>query len=149
MPRVKSPQDFGAGVLFLLIGAAGLYFGSDLDFGTARRMGPGFFPTIISWLIVGLGLFVGFRALAVDGPAIERLQLRPILMIVIALATFGFLIKAIGVVLTAILMMVIAAYARPKVRLVETLIFAVCMTAFIVLVFVFGLNQPMPLWWNS
>ena len=45
MFRVRSPQDLGAGVVFVLIGAAGIYFGQDLAFGSAARMGPGYFPT--------------------------------------------------------------------------------------------------------
>lgn len=148
MPKVKSPQDLGAGLLFLLIGFAGIYFGSDLEFGTARRMGPGFFPTIISGLVMLIGLIVGGRAFALDGPSIERLHLRPILMLIVALAVFGFLVREIGVILSASLMMVIAAYARPRVNILETLAFAAAMTLFVVLVFVYGLNQPMPLWWN-
>lgn len=149
MIKVRSPQDLGAGALFLLIGAAGLYFGRELQYGSARSMGPGYFPAIISSLIMLLGLIVAGRSFAIDGPAIERLHFRPIFMLVVALAIFGFLISKIGVVLSASLMMVVAAYARPKVNLVETLIFAAAMTAFVVVVFVYGLQQPMPLWWNS
>ena len=55
MLRVKSPQDFGAGVVFVLLGLAGYYFGSDLAFGTAARMGPGYFPMLLSGLIVVVG----------------------------------------------------------------------------------------------
>lgn len=149
MLKVKSPQDLGAGVLFLAIGLAGIVLGRDLDFGTARNMGPGYFPMLISALIVLLGLIVAVRAFSLEGPAIERLQLRPILMLLVALAVFSFLIREIGVVITSILMMVVAAYARPNVSVVETLIFAVCVAAFVALIFVFGLNQPMPLWWNG
>ena len=149
MLKVRSPQDLGSGILFLVIGAAGLYFGRDLSFGTARSMGPGYFPSVISGLIMLIGLIVGAKSFSIDGPAIERLQLRPILMLIIALAVFGFLIREIGVVLSSFLMMVVAAHARPRVNLIETLIFAAGMTAFVVLVFVYGLNQPMPLWWNG
>ena len=150
MFKVKSPQDFGAGILFLLIGIAGIYFGQDLAFGSARRMGPGYFPSIISGLIMVIGLLIAAKSLRVDGPAIERIHIRPILMLMIALAVFGFLISKIGVVITSILMIVIAAYARrEKVDLVETLIFGVIFAAFVVLVFVYGLRQPMPIWWNS
>ena len=149
MLKVKSPQDFGAGVLFLLFGCAGLFLGRELDFGSARSMGPGYFPMLISGLIVLIGLIVVGRSLSVEGPAVERLQFRPILVLLVSLAVFSLLIREIGVVLTSILMMVVAAYARPKVALVETLVFAVCAAAFVALVFVFGLNQPMPLWWNS
>ena len=56
MFRVKSPQDFGSAILFLLIGLAGLYFGKDLTYGTAGRMGPGYFPFVLSWLIIAIGV---------------------------------------------------------------------------------------------
>ena len=35
MLRVKSPQDLGAALVFILIGVAGIYFGQGLRFGTA------------------------------------------------------------------------------------------------------------------
>ncbi len=149
MLKVKSPQDLGAGLLFLLFGFAGMFLGRELDIGTARNMGPGYFPMLISGLIVLVGLIVVGRSFSVDGPAIERLQFRPIFVLLVALAIFSFFIREIGVVLTSILMIVVAAYARPKVGIVETLAFAVCVAVFVAVVFVFGLNQPMPLWWNS
>src|SRR5262245_49996076 len=58
MFRVKSPQDFGSAIVFLLIGLAGLYFGKDLTYGTASRMGPGYFPYLLSWLIIAVGVGV-------------------------------------------------------------------------------------------
>jgi hypothetical protein len=66
MIRIRSPQDLGAGLLFLAIGGAGVLIGQDLAFGTARRMGPGFFPTIISALIMLIGVLVALRGIAID-----------------------------------------------------------------------------------
>jgi hypothetical protein len=149
MLKVKSPQDLGAGVLFLMFGSAGLLFGRDLEFGSARSMGPGYFPMLISGLIILIGLVVTVRSFSLRGPAIERFQARPIIVLLISLALFSLLIREAGVVITSIAMMVAAAYARPKVAIVETLVFAACVAAFVALVFVYGLNQPMPLWWNS
>ena len=63
MVRVKSPQDLGAGAVFVLIGVAGLYFGRELAFGTAARMGPGYFPTLLSILILAIGIIVAIRGL--------------------------------------------------------------------------------------
>lgn len=149
MFKIKSPQDFGSGLLFLLIGAAGLYFGSSLEFGTARRMGPGFFPMIISALIALAGLVVAFNGLAVKGPAIARLQLRPILMLMAACAAFGLLIEPFGVVISTIALVILAALASRNIRWGETLILAVCAAAFVVLVFVYGLGQALPVWWKD
>jgi len=148
MLRIKSPQDIGAAVVIILIGIAGIYFGWDLRFGTASRMGPGFFPYYLSWCIVALGLLIGGRAFVLDGPSIERPQLRPILMVVIGTLFFGYLIEYVGLVVSTIGMVLIAAYARTAVNLKESILLAVGMTLFIVVVFVWALHQPLPLWGN-
>lgn len=145
---IKSPQDFGAGILFILFGAIGLFVGSDLTFGTARNMGPGYFPMIICGLIVLIGLIVTAKSLALEGPPIERLYLRPIIFILLAIAAFGLLIADIGAVISSILLIIFAAYARRDVNLIETVIFAVVTAAFVVIIFVYALGQPMPVWWG-
>ena len=81
MVRVRSPQDLGAGAVFVTIGAAGLYFGQDLAFGSSARMGPGYFPTILSYLIIAIGLVLAVKSLATDGPPIERFSFRPLFAI--------------------------------------------------------------------
>jgi len=148
MVRVKSPQDIGAGVVFLLIGGAGIYFGSDLTFGTAGRMGPGYFPMLLSGLIIVVGLAVGFQGLTIEGPPIDPVQLRPISFIIAAILIFGFLIERIGLALTAILLTIFAAYARPEVKLSETILLGVGLAMFTVVVFVYVLGQALPAWWG-
>jgi Tripartite tricarboxylate transporter TctB family len=148
MLRVKSPQDLGAGVVFLVIGLAGLYFGRELAVGTSARMGPGYFPMLLSALIIVVGLVVGFRGLTVDGPPVEKVQLRPISFIVAAILIFGFLIESVGLALTAVLLTVFAAYARPEVKLGETILLGVALALFTVVVFVYVLGQALPAWWG-
>jgi hypothetical protein len=148
MVHVRSPQDLGAGIVFLLIGIAGIYFGSDLNVGTASRMGPGYFPIMLSWLIIAIGLVVGFRGVTVEGPPIEPVQLRPILFIIAAILVFGFLIESIGLALTALALSVFAAYARREVKLGETILLGVGLGIFTVLVFVYVLGQALPAWWG-
>jgi hypothetical protein len=148
MVRVKSPQDVGSGVVFLLIGLAGLWFGRDLAFGTAGRMGPGYFPVLLSALIIVVGLVVAFKGLTIEGPPIEPVQLRPICFIVAAILIFGLLIDSIGLALTAILLTIFAAYARPEVNLRETILLGVGLALFTVVVFVYVLGQALPAWWG-
>jgi hypothetical protein len=148
MLRVKSPQDLGAGAVFVLIGLAGFYFGSDLAMGSAARMGPGYFPMLLSGLITLIGLVVGLCGLTVEGPPIERVQLRPISFIVAAILIFGFLIESVGLALTAVLLTLFAAFARPEVRIGETLILGAGLALFTVVVFVYLLGQALPAWWG-
>jgi len=149
MLRVRSPQDLGAAVVFIVIGLAGLYLGKDLSFGTTAQMGPGFFPTWLNFLIIVIGIGVGVKALAVDGPPIERFQLRPILFIVAAIVIFGFLINAVGLALSAVLMTIFAAYARRGgVKVTETILLAVGLAVFSVVLFIYALGQSVPAWWG-
>ena len=148
MLRVKSPQDLGSAIVIILIGAAGVYFGSELTMGTAGRMGPGYFPRLLSWLIIAVGLFIGLKSLVVDGPPIQPPQLRPILFCLAAIILFGYMMKYVGLFLTGITMILVAAHARRNVNLIETLIFGVAMTLGTILIFVYGLGQPLPAWWG-
>jgi hypothetical protein len=148
MFRIKSPQDVGAAVVFMAIGLAGVCFGKDLAFGTASRMGPGYFPVILSWTIFAIGVVVGLKALAVEGPGIEPVQLRPMLVIIAAILTFGYLVETLGLAITAALLTVLAAYARRGVSLPETLLLAAGLAIFSVVLFVYGLSQPFPAWWG-
>jgi hypothetical protein len=146
--RVKSPQDFGAAAVFVLIGVAGLVFGRDLAFGSASNMGPGYFPAILSALILALGIGIGLRALAMEGPPIERVRLRPMAFIIAAVLLFGPRLKAAGLALTALVLTFVAAFARPGAKPLETLLLGVGLAAFVVLVFVYALHQPLPVWWG-
>ena len=90
--HVENVEPRGKGVLRLRvaisrqaassIGAAALAFGRGFAFGTGARMGPGYFPVLLSGLIIAVGLVVGFKGLTIEGPPVERVQLRPISFIV-------------------------------------------------------------------
>jgi hypothetical protein len=148
MVRIRSAQDFGAAIVFILIGAAGLYFASDLAVGSAARMGPGYFPRLLSAIIFVIGFIVGVRALSVDGPPIERIPLRPVAVVVVCVVAFGYLIERLGVAITAALLILVAAYARRGARLSEAIPLALAMSVFVIGVFVYALGQPLPLLWS-
>jgi hypothetical protein len=148
MFRIKSPQDVGAAVIFMAIGLAGAYFGRDLAFGTTARMGPGYFPVVLSWTIFAIGVVVGFKGLTIEGPRIEPIQLRPILVIVSAILIFGSLVEQAGLAITAALLTVLAGYARRDTSLLETLLLAAGLALFSVVLFVYGLSQPFSAWWG-
>jgi hypothetical protein len=148
MFRIKSPQDIGAAVVFMAIGLAGLYFGSDLAFGTAARMGPGYFPVILSCCIFAIGVICGFKGLTIEGPPIEAIHLRPILVMVVAILAFGYLVERLGLAITAALLTLLAGFARRGMSLVETLLLAGGLAVFSVILFVYGLSQPFPAWWG-
>ena len=52
---IKGGQDVLCGLLFALIGAAGLWIGRDYPMGTSMRLGTGVFPRILYWGLIGIG----------------------------------------------------------------------------------------------
>ena len=113
-----------------------------------RAWGPATFPIILSWVVFGIGVVVGFKGLTIEGPAIEPIQLRPILVIVSAILIFGYLIERVGLAITAALLTVLAGYARHDASPLETLLLAAALALFCVGLFVYGLSQPFPAWWG-
>ncbi|MBN9083657.1 MAG: tripartite tricarboxylate transporter TctB family protein [Rhizobiales bacterium] len=148
MLRIRSPQDLGAGLVFIAIGVAGVYFGQDLTYGSSSRMGPGYFPIILSYLTIMMGLIIGGRGFALDGPPIQRIPLRPISFVILAILAFGFLIEQIGLALTTVAVIFIASAARKQFNVKETVVLAIVVAALCVGVFIYGLSQPMPAWWG-
>jgi hypothetical protein len=147
MVRIKSPQDLGAAVLFVSIGVAGVFFGTGLEYGSPMRMGPGFFPAWVSWLLIGIGVVVSARSLVVTGPPIEAPRWRTLVFINASILLFGFLIGRAGLALSVVALTFVAAMARPMAPIGETAAFAVLLSVFTAVVFVYLLGQPIPLWW--
>ena len=112
MLRVKSPQDLGAGLLFLFIGAVGLYFGKDLTYGSARSMGPGYFPIWLSWIIIAMGVICVVRALTIEGEPIGAIPPKPIVWVGIGVLMFGYLIEHVKLELALILLTIFATQSR-------------------------------------
>lgn len=149
MFRVKSPQDLGAAAIFALIGAGGLWFGRDLVVGTAAKMGPGYFPLMLSGLILLLGAALAWRAISVSGPAIETIKPRPLVFILGGILLSGVLLDWAGLAVTTLVLTFIAAYARRDVNRLETLLLGAGLAIFCVTVFVYALKQPLPAFWWS
>ena len=51
----EKPRDVVGGLVVVGIGSLFLLFGRELEVGSSFRMGPGYFPAILSWLMVALG----------------------------------------------------------------------------------------------
>jgi hypothetical protein len=148
MLRVKSPQDFGAGILFMTIGGVGFYLAGDLTYGEARNMGPGFFPTWLSVGVFAIGVVAAARSLALQGPPIGEIDLRPLLFVLLAILVCGYLIEHIGLAISLVLMTLIAALSRRDTKWIEVLVIAIVMSVASVVVFVHLLGQSMPGWWG-
>ena len=143
MFRVKSPQDFGAAVMFLLLGLAGLAFGREYEVGSASRMGPGYLPMLLSWGLIVFGVVVGLRAVTLQGPAIEPIVWRTNVLVLGAIVGFAFLIESAGLAISIFVVTVLTALASAESNWKESIALGVFLAISCVLVFIYALRQSM------
>src|SRR5262249_62006031 len=91
MLRIKSPQDFGAAIILIVIGLAGLWFGREYELGTISQMGPGYMPRLLSIGLLLFGGVIGARALTVAGPPRPTRPRGPAAAVPVLIPPFAFL----------------------------------------------------------
>jgi hypothetical protein len=139
-------QDVAAGLMFAAIGAFGLYLASSYPMGTALRMGPGYVPTLLCWLLVAIGLGIMAKGLIAGGEALARWHLKPLLLLSAGVIAFGELVGVAGFVAATFAVVILSAAAGPTFRIVETLALAVALSVFGVALFIHGLKLPLSAW---
>lgn len=150
MIRIKNPQDFWSGLLFFVVGVAAAWYGRIYTFGTATKMGPGYLPTVLSWMLAGLGVFLVARATFDVGAPIERSRVRPQIFILAAIIVFAFCIERLGLAPAVIIATIVAALASSEMRWIETALLSIGLAILCALLFVKLLGQPLAIWnWGS
>jgi hypothetical protein len=142
---IRSPKDFSAALIYLVIGVSTIVIGTDYPLGTAFKMGPAYFPTVLAGLLSLIGLISLIRSFLKKGEPIPKFAWRPLLLITAATVVFGLLVRGAGLVIALPLFVVMTSFASVKFRWAPTLLLAAAATVFCTLVFVTGLGVPLPI----
>jgi hypothetical protein len=143
---IRGPKDFWTGVIYVLFGGAAFFIARDYGFGTASRMGPGYFPTVLSALLVLIGVISLVRSLIVPGSPLGSFAIKAGFLIIFATLLFGFLINRAGLIIALLALVLVSAAASEKFRFEWTAVLGlIVLIAFCALVFVWALGVPMPL----
>lgn len=146
--NIREPRDAISGLLFIVFGVAGGVIAAGYPLGTAMRMGAGYFPLLVSVVLVLLGVVVLLRSLSLrvverDAPA-SPFTLRPALFVAAGVLAFALLVPALGLLLATLALTLLSGYARRQARLLELAGLGVALAAFGVLVFAWGLGLQLP-----
>jgi hypothetical protein len=144
--RINNPKEFWLGAVYLLCGAYALRLAADYPFGTAGRMGPGYFPTVISSLLILFGLISIVRSVVTAGGAIRIEAIKPLLLITTAVVAFGVLLNTFGLVIAIAVLILMSAAASRAFHFEWTATAGIIvLILFCSVVFVKALGVPMPL----
>jgi hypothetical protein len=137
-------KDLGAGLMFVTFGALGISL-SDRDFGALGNMGPGYYPTIVSVLLVLLGLFLSAAALRGNGEKIVWGAMRPAVAIIAAVVAFALLIEPAGYAVATLVLVAFVYLGGWSIRPVEFLVLYAVLLLGSFLLFAKALNMPLAL----
>jgi hypothetical protein len=143
---IRHPRDFFAGLIFVAFGFAAFFIGRGYSMGTAVRMGPGYFPRVLGVLLVLIGLVVAGRALVLDGPRVDKIELRPLLLVLLGIVAFALVLQPFGFVAATIVLVAIASFGGWEFNWRDVLISAAILSIAGVGIFVTGLKLPINIW---
>ncbi|MFG1345467.1 tripartite tricarboxylate transporter TctB family protein [Xanthobacter autotrophicus DSM 431] len=145
MNIIRNPKDVISGLLFIALGALFAWQTQDLPMGTAVRMGPGYFPLVLSGLLALLGLAVLVSGLRFPGEMPSGIAWRALLILTFSVVFFGFAVRPLGFLPALAISVFASALASTKFRLVTAFANTLVMTVFAWAVFIKGLGLPLPL----
>ncbi len=144
--QMTRSKDFWAGVIYIAIATFAFWFAMDYPLGTAGRMGPGYFPRMLAIGLGAIGVLSIGRAVLSNANPVEPIRWQPLILIMIACAAFGALVRPAGLVIALMALVLISAAASRRFRFEWTATAGlVALIAFCVIVFVKGLGVPMPI----
>jgi len=144
-PGILDNKDVWAGLFLIVVGLTAVVIARNYTFGTALRMGPGFFPTVLGGFLILSGLYILASGLRGSDTLGTSWPLRALIVLPLALVLFGVLIDRAGFIPAMLVLIFGSGLAGTDFRLIEMIVFSVLLTALCAIVFVWALGLPYPL----
>jgi hypothetical protein len=127
--------------MFIAFGLTALYFGRNLATGTTVRMGPGYVPHMLSYIMLVLGFIIAVLALIYGGEQVEAPKWKPITMVTIGIVVFALLFETTGMFPALVALILIASWGGDEFKLWEVIGNIIVLTILCILVFKVGLSM--------
>jgi hypothetical protein len=138
-------KDFWAGLSLIAMGGVALWIALGYPMGTALRMGAGYFPVVLSGMLIAFGVILLLRATVSSDSIQGAWSPRALIMLPLALTLFGVLLERAGFIPAMFVLIFGSALAGKEFKIVEVLLLSIGLTAACCLVFIWGLGLPYPL----
>jgi hypothetical protein len=129
-----------AGFAWLVLKPQGLALGS------ARAMGPGYFPLMVTIILAALGLIMIVLSFGRETESMELVPLRSIALVMLGPILFALLVRPLGFVAAVGAMVMISAWSSQRMTWKWAIYTTLGMIVFSVLLFYYMLAMPISLW---
>ena len=149
MINARLSRDTIGGLFFAVIGLSFVLAGSDLPMGEASRMASGYFPRLLGYALIFLGLLISLKGtFSKKRPheVIYRFALKEVLILTAALLLFAFLLEPAGLIVSLSLLVFISSFAWRGRTIKEALALVLVIDLLMVAIFVGGIGLEINLW---
>lgn len=139
MLHARLARDTVGGLFFAAIGLAFVLGSNHLPMGEAARMASGYFPRLLGFCLIFIGLVISIRGTFSEKKpheVIYRFALKKVVLIGIALLAFAFLLEPAGLWIALSVLVFISSFASEKRGIREALILTVVIDLLVAAVFV-------------
>jgi len=143
MLSIRNPKDFFTGILLLAIAAVFAYGLTELRVGTAYRMGPGYFPMLLTGLLTIFGLMILVNGFITDGDQIGEIPWRALIIITFSVFIYGATLRGLGFVPSLALSVLISTFGADRWDAKAAVALTIGLVASCFVVFVKGLGLPL------
>jgi len=138
-------MDFWAGAIFIGTGAGAILIARDYPFGSTMNMGPGYFPIVLSGILIAFGFYVMLRGLRTNEKIQGNWSLRALIILPFSMTLFGILMDLAGFIPALIALNFVAAASGREFNFREVLLVSILLVVLSVAIFIWGLGLPYPL----
>lgn len=145
--KIRNQRDFGAGIMFIVIGIFFAAIATQYRMGTAAKMGPGYFPFWLGVLMAVIGVIVLLGSMSKKAPVekMPKWDFKIVLWITGSVALYGVLLPTMGFVVAVLALVFVSASASHEYGWKGTAANALFLVVFTYLAFVQGLGLSFPL----
>jgi hypothetical protein len=146
--KPRNAKDFWSGVMFIAFGLFFAGFAQQYDLGTAARMGPAYFPTVLGLLLMAIGAFVAFKGLRLEADEghghVDKFHFKPLVLVLGAVIAFGLLLRPAGLIVALLALIFVSSLGSGEFKLKEILPLAIGLCLLVLAVFIWGLGLTIP-----
>ncbi|QCK86486.1 tripartite tricarboxylate transporter TctB family protein [Phreatobacter aquaticus] len=138
--------DLWAGAMFIAWGLFALAAGYDLPLGRAGRLGAGYAPRLLAFVLIGIGVLLAVRSPFTHDEAELTIAWRPLVVIVGSVLAFAALLNSAGLIVAVVASVGLASFASPDNGWRSAVVLGLSLAFFSWALFVKGLGLPIPVW---
>jgi hypothetical protein len=141
---IRAPKFVIVGCIFVALALLFFTGSLSLNLGTAGRMGPGYFPLMLSVVLGALGLSVLAVGFFHDGDLPSAPNIRALIFVGLGVGFFAYAVRPLGIVPAVAVSSLLFSLAGREFKLLTAVIAALVLSLGSWALFVVGLSMPWP-----